>query len=354
MSALVYGAYGYTGRLIARAAVERGLQPILAGRDARRLEELGRSLELPTRAASLSEPQRLREVVDDISVVLHCAGPFVHTAPPMVAACLDAGTHYLDLTGEIDVFQALADRDQAARDAGCMLLPGIGFDVVPSDCVGRFVAEQSTDATLLEVALFVDGTMSRGTVKTLIEQMGRGGVVRREGQLRDVPPGWTGRSVDFGDRRRRVISIPEGSVLTSRVSTDVPNMTAYVAVPLLLQKLLRVSRHVQGILSWSPLKQLLKRLVDRRRPGPTAAERWEGRTVVWASAWCPGGTRVTARLHGPDAYTFTARAASNALQRVLDGTASPGYQTPSTAFGTDFALAVDGMSRRIIEAPSGP
>ncbi|WP_103019069.1 saccharopine dehydrogenase family protein [Salinibacter altiplanensis] len=353
MSALIYGAYGYTGRLIARAAVDRGLEPVLAGRDADRLGELGAALDLPTRTASLSEPERLRAALNGVSVVLHCAGPFVHTAPPMIAACLKEETHYLDLTGEVDVFRRLADRDAEAEAAGCMLLPGIGFDVVPSDCLSRFVAGQTPHADALEVALYADGTVSRGTLKTLIEQMGRGGVVRRNGRLHDVPPGWTSRNVDFGDRRRGVTSIPEGSVVTSGASTDVPNVTAYIAVPLLVQSLLRASRHVQGVLAWPPLKQLLKRLVEQRRPGPTAEERRQGRTVVWASARGPGGNTTTARLHGPEAYAFTARAAAEALQRVLDGTAPSGYQTPSTAFGADFALAVDGTSRQIVEEPSG-
>ena len=348
MSALIYGAYGYTGRLIAREAVNRGLDPILAGRDDDSLSDLGRALDLPTRAVSLSTPRRLRAAIDDASVVLHCAGPYVHTAPPMVAACLDTGTHYLDLTGEVDVFRALADRSADAEAAGCMLLPGIGFDVVPSDCLGRFVAGED-GATTLEVALYAKGTVSRGTLKTLIEQMGQGGLVRREGRLREVPPGWTSRSVDFGDRRRRVISIPEGSVVTSGWSTNVPNVTAYLALPSAVQSLLRASRHVRRFLNWSPLKNLLRQLADRRRAGPTAAERQQGRTIVWASARRPDEEPVTARLNGPEAYTFTARAATEALLRVLDGTAPAGYQTPSTAFGADFVLDVDGTSRTVVE-----
>ncbi|MCS3666719.1 saccharopine dehydrogenase (NAD+, L-lysine-forming) [Salinibacter ruber] len=352
MSALIYGAYGYTGQLIAQAAVERGLQPVLAGRNADRLAELGAALDLPTRTVSLSDPERLRTALDGISVALHCAGPFVRTAPPMIAACLETGTHYLDLTGEVDVFRRLADRGADAEAAGCMVLPGIGFDVVPSDCLSRFVAAHTPDADILEVALYAEGTVSQGTLKTLIEQMGRGGVVRREGRLHDVPPGWTSRNVDFGDRRRGVTSIPEGSVVTSGVSTDVPNVTAYIAVPLLVQSLLRASRHVQGILTWPPLKQLLKRLVEQGRPGPSAEERQQGRTVVWASARGSEGGVTTARLHGPEAYTFTARSAVEALQRVLDGTAPAGYQTPATAFGADFALAVDGTSRQIVDEPS--
>lgn len=349
MSALIYGAYGYTGRLIARAAVTRGLEPILAGRNEDSLTDLGRALDLPTRAVTLSDPDRLRAAIEDVSVVLHCAGPYVHTAPPMVAACLEAGTHYLDLTGEADVFRALSARDAEAEAAGCLLLPGIGFDVVPSDCLVRFVADRVPDATTLEVALYAEGTVSGGTLKTLIEQMGQGGLVRREGRLQGVPPGWTSRRVDFGDRRRRVISIPEGSVVTSGWSTEVPNVTAYLALPRAVQSLLRASRHVQGLLRWSPLKRLLQELVDRRRPGPTPAERRQGRTVVWASARRPAGKPVTARLHGPEAYTFTAQVAAEALRRVLGGTAPAGYQTPSTAFGADFVLDVDGSTRTVVE-----
>jgi short subunit dehydrogenase-like uncharacterized protein len=348
MSMLLYGAYGYTGRLIAQEAVDRGLQPILAGRDPAQLNAMGQRLDLPTRAVSLSESKRLRSVLEEVSAVLHCAGPFVHTGPPMVEACLDTGTHYLDLTGEMDVFRNLANRNGDADAAGIMLLPGIGFDVVPSDCLSRFVADRASGATTLEIALFAKGTVSQGTLKTLIEQMGQGGLVRREGMLREVPSGWTSRSVDFGDRRRSVISIPEGSVVTSGTSTDVPNVTAYLALPPVVQMLLRASRYVQGLLTWPPLKRLLKRFAEQGRVGPSAEQRRRGRTVVWSSARQEGGQSVTARLHGPEAYTFTAHAAVNGMERVLDGTAPPGYQTPSTAFGTDFVLDVEGVERTVV------
>jgi saccharopine dehydrogenase (NAD+, L-lysine-forming) len=350
MSLLLYGAYGYTGRLIAEEAVDRGLEPIVAGRNAAKVNALGDRLGLPTRVAALPEAERLRATLEDVTAVLHCAGPYVHTGPPMVEACLDTGTHYLDLTGEMDVFRRLAGQDEAATAAGVMLLPGIGFDSVPSDCMARFVSAQVPEATTLEIALYVRGRASRGTLKTLIEQMGRGGLVRREGVLREVPPGWTSRTVNFGDRDRRVISIPEGSVVTSGASTNVPNVTAYFALPGVLQSILRASRYVQGLLQWPPLKRLLTRLVDQVQEGPTAEERARGRTVVWASAQASRGEAVTARLHGPDAYTFTARAAVNALEHVRDGTVPAGYQTPSTAFGEDFVLGVEG-TERIVATP---
>ena len=354
MSILLYGAYGYTGRLIAQEAEDRGLEPVLAGRDAAKLDALENALNFSTRVTSLSEPDRLRRKLEDVPAVLHCAGPFVQTAPPMVEACLDTGTHYLDLTGEMDVFRRLAGRSEEAEAAGIMLLPGIGFDVVPTDCLANFVAGRAAGATTLEIAIYARGTVSQGTLKTLIEQMGRGGLVRREGKLREVPPGWTSRTVDLGDRQRRVLSIPEGSVVTSGHSTDVPNVTTYLALPPLVQSLLRASRYVQGLLTWPPVKRLLKRLVELQGEGPTAGQRRQGRTEVWASARRAGEGPVTARLHGPEAYTFTARAAVNAVERVLDGTAPPGYQTPSTAFGADFALDVEGTERVVVEEPSSP
>ncbi|MFB6098873.1 MAG: trans-acting enoyl reductase family protein [Salinibacter sp.] len=352
MSLLLYGAYGYTGRLIAQEAAERPLPLVLAGRDPAPLGDLGTRLGLPTRSVSLEEPDQLRAVLDEVTAVLHCAGPFVHTGSPMVEACLDTGTHYLDLTGEMEVFRRLEARSEEAESAGVMLVPGIGFDVVPSDCLARFVAGQAEETTTLEVALYAEGTVSQGTLTTLIEQMGQGGLVRREGQLREVPPGWTSRTVNFGDRERRVVSIPEGSVVTTGTSTTVPNVTAYLALPAPVRALLRASRHVQGVLRWRPLKRFLSRLVERRRDGPTADERRRGRTVVWASARGQNGSATTARLHGPEAYTFTARAATSALERVLDGTSPCGYQTPSTAFGEEFVLEVDGVNRTLVEGSS--
>lgn len=352
MSALLYGAYGYTGRLIAQEAVERSLQLVLAGRNATDLVKMGERLDLPTRVVALDEPDRLRAVLDDVSVVFHCAGPYAHTFSPMVEACLETGTHYLDLTGEVEVFRKVARLDDEAQAAGVMLVSGMGFDVVPSDCLARTVAQQVPSADLLEIALFAEGWLSQGTLKTLVEHLGRGGLVRREGQLKEVPPGWTTRTVDFGDRRRRVISIPEGSVVTTGFSTEVPNVTAYLALPRLVRRLLRGTRYVQGLLTWPPLQRLLKRLVEYGPAGPTPEQRRRGRTVVWASARRGGGAPVTARLHGPDAYTITARVAVNALERVLGGTVKPGYQTPATAFGDDFVLDVAGVERAQLSAPS--
>lgn len=345
MSALIYGAYGYTGRLITQEAVGRGHAPVLAGRDPEPLSALGADTDLPTRTVGLSQSRRLRAVIDDVDLVLHCAGPYVRTAEPMVEACLETGTHYVDLTGEIDVFEWMGDQAAEAEARGVMLLPGGGFDVVASDCMARYVTNEVPSATTLEIAIYHQGGVSRGTLQTLIEQMGQPGRVRREGQLVKVPPGWTTRTVDFGDESRSVLSIPEGSVY----STNVPNVTAYLALPRWIHPVVRASRYVRPILQWEPLQALLRRLVQQTVVGPSAETRRRGRTVLWAAARRGTEPPVTARLHCPDAYTFTARAAVDALERVLDGTAPGGVQTPSTAFGADFVLDVEGVRREIVK-----
>lgn len=303
------------------------------------------ALGLPAEPVDLSDATRLRAVVEEVDAVLHCAGPFADTAGPMVAACLDTGTHYLDITGELEVFRALARHDREAKAAGIVVLPGVGFDVVPTDCVAAALHERLPSATTLELAFMSTGGWSAGTLKTAVGQLGQGGLVRREGQLVSVPPGWATRTVDFGDHPRTVVSIPWGDLVTAAHSTGIPNITTYTYLPRLGRRLLRASRHVQPLLGWSPVQALLRRVVSWLDPGPSPDARRQGRSVVWGSVRSPDGRRQSLRLHGPEAYTLTARAAVAAVERVVDGAATPGYQTPATAFGPSFVLEIEGVEQ---------
>ena len=344
MTYLIYGAYGYTGTLIAEQAVEQGHEPILAGRDAQALRRLASRLDLEARPVSLTDRDRLRDVLAEVPAVVHCAGPFAHTSAPMVAACLDTGTHYLDVTGEIPVLQALLGRDAEATERDVLLLPAVGFDVVPTDCLARRLAEAMPSATSLEIAFVGQGGVSQGTLKTAIEQMGEGGRVRRAGRVVSVPPGWTSRRVSFGGRPRTVVSIPWGDVVTAGRSTGIPNVTVYTALPGWARRLLPYTRHVQGLLSWAPLQSLLKRAVERWAAPPTATQRAQGHTQVWASVRNDRGERRTARLRGPEAYAFTARTAVAAAARVVEGPPAVGSHTPSTALGASFVEGIDGVT----------
>jgi short subunit dehydrogenase-like uncharacterized protein len=196
---LIYGAPGYTGRLIVARARAAGLRPILAGRDAAAVHTLAAAHRLEARIATLDAPATLDALLRGVTVVLHCAGPFSRTSAPMVAACLRTGVHYLDITGELQVFEAVAAQHDAAKRAGVMLMPGTGFDVVPSDCLAAHLHRRLPTATALALGFRALGGVSRGTALTMVEGLGRPGWIRQGGVLTPVPPGFHARTIDFGD-----------------------------------------------------------------------------------------------------------------------------------------------------------
>ena len=150
--AMIYGANGYTGRLIARHAVERGLRPVLAGRNREAITALAVQLGCEAASFDLHQAAQIAEHLRGFSAVLHCAGPFSRTARPMMDACLLAQADYLDITGEIDVILAAVLRDEQAQQAGVALIPAVGFDVVPSDCLAAMLAERLPGACVLQLA----------------------------------------------------------------------------------------------------------------------------------------------------------------------------------------------------------
>jgi len=342
---LIYGANGYTGDLIAREAARRGQPPILAGRNAAPVASLARELGLEHRVFGLEDPGLIERGLEGMSAVLHCAGPFTRTARPMAVACLRTKTHYLDVTGEIDVFEWLATRDGEAKSAAVTLLPGVGFDVVPSDCLAAHLKRRLPSATHLTLAFQSSGGLSRGTATTMVEKAHLGGLVRRDGVLTRVPPAWKTRSIDFGRGPRPAITIPWGDVATAFYSTGIPNIEVYMAAPWTQRTLLRLSRPFLGFVGSAPVQSLLKRVIRSRPPGPSAEQRERSRTFLWGEVTDASGGRAASRQRGPSGYTLTVAAALAAMERVLAGRAAPGFQTPAKAFGPDFVLALDGVSR---------
>jgi short subunit dehydrogenase-like uncharacterized protein len=343
---LIYGAYGYTGALVVKAALAAGLRPVLAGRDARALEATAREHGLDHRVASLEDRAALDSALAGIRAVLHCAGPFVHTSRPMVDACLRHGTHYLDVTGEIAVFEAIAARDDEARERGVTLLPGVGFDVVPSDCLAAHLVRRLPGATHLALAFRTVGGVSRGTAITVAENAGGGGAVRRDGRIVRVPPAWRTRKIDFGDGMPRLaVTIPWGDVATSWHSTGIPNVEVYMAVSPMVRRALMASRWMGWMLSWGPIRRRLIARARARVPGPSEANRARGEARLWGEVRDAAGRRARSRLVTPESYTLTARTAVAAVVRVLAGGVAVGFQTPSRAFGPDFILEQEGTRR---------
>jgi short subunit dehydrogenase-like uncharacterized protein len=337
VSWLIYGANGYTGELIAREAVRRGHRPFLAGRSGESIEPLARELGCEARIFPLDTPD-----LRDVTLVLHCAGPFVRTAQPMVNACLAAGAHYLDITGEIAVFEAIFARDAEARAKGVTLLPGVGFDVVPTDCLAAMLAARLPDAEELWLAFYNrGGSLSRGTMKTMIEGIHEGGAIRRDGRIMKVPMAYDVREIPFSCGVRTAMTIPWGDVSTAFRSTGIPNIRVYSASsPRAIARVKRMSR-LLPLLRFAPLRRLMQRFADRRT-GPSADVRASARTFLWGRV-ARGSEEVTMTMETPEGYAFTVLSAVNAVERVLAGGVAAGSLTPSRAFGAGFVREVPGV-----------
>ena len=348
MSFLVYGAYGYTGELVAREAVARGLRPLLGGRDAARLEPLAAELGLPARAFALDDGAALREALGEARAVLHCAGPFVHTFRPMAEACLAHGVHYLDITGEADVFLALAGMTGRAAAAGVVLLPGVGFDVAPSDSLAAHLKRRLPGARRLTLAFRPDAGPSRGTAATMAEHAHQGGLVREGGTLRRVPAAWKSRQVDFGGGPQNTMSLPWGDVVTAWYTTGIPDIEVYMAVPDPVARRLRRMRPLLPLMGLAPVRRIAAARARRRPPGPSPSKLARGETRLWGEVVDGAGGRATARMRGPQAYRWTALTALDAVQGVLGGGVEPGFRTFAGAFGPDLVLR-HGVEREDVE-----
>jgi short subunit dehydrogenase-like uncharacterized protein len=349
---MIYGAYGYTGELIARQAVARGHRPLLAGRRRSELDRLGRELGLDTVCVALDDGDALARALEQVDVVCHAAGPFVHTSAPMVAACIAAHTSYIDITGEISVFRQVFARHADAERAQIALLPGAGFDVVPSDCLARFVADAVPEADQLVIAFASLGRPSAGTAKASFEGVLRGNFVRRGGVLEEIAWGEGVTEVRFSDRPRTVLPIPWGDLETAYRTTGIPNITTLMAVPEGAGRLLALARPVTSAvfpklmagLGASGVREVLLSAIERYVKNPDARARQAGRAYLWARASAPNGQGREAWLETVDGYALTAESAVLALEKIQKQRPI-GALTPARAFGADFVLEIHGSVR---------
>jgi len=337
MTWLIYGANGYTGQLAARLAVSRGERPVLAGRSAERIVPLAAELGLERRQFGLDDPAALRAGLAGISVVAHCAGPFTATAAQMAAACCDTGVHYLDITGEIDVFEELRGMQDRAVAAGVVLLPGIGFDVVPTDCLAVMVAAALPGARVLDLAFLPGSGPSSGTARTALAMLQRGGRARIDGVIRSVPVGWKSVLAGFPSGARMVSAVPWGDVSTAYYSTGIPTITAYTTTP-------PGSAATAALLRFGPAAAVADVLARRVR-GPGGAARASGHAEAWARA-SEGGRTATATLTTPNPYDLTADSVVRAASRLAarDPGVPAGVHTPATAFGAGYVAELDGVT----------
>lgn len=338
---LIYGSYGYSGRLALQHAVHLGLDVIAAGRDAEKTEKVAKEFQTAFRVFSVDDNAALTDALQECSVILNCAGPFAHTAQPIVRACLRTGTHYLDITGEYHVIEALAQLDAEAQKAGITVMPATGFDVVPTDCMAAYLKEKLPDATHLDLAFHASGGLSHGTAQTMVESLGTPSACRKDGKIITEPLGARSMDVPFGSKNRRVISIPWGDVASAYYTTGIPNIRTYTTVPPRAATLVSKTQALHGLLGISPIRALAKRLVTSRITGPNKEVRERGRAVVWGRATNANGDAVEANLSTLETYTLTYLTSVDLAQRAQTGSLPTGFQTPAGALGATYVCWLD-------------
>jgi short subunit dehydrogenase-like uncharacterized protein len=339
---MIYGATGYTGELIAREAVSRGLKPVLGGRTAAKLEQLAVSLGLQARIFELANAAAISNSVEGMRLVLHCAGPFSATAAPMMAACLAVRAHYLDITGEIGVFEHARTLDAAARAAGIVMCPGAGFDVIPTDCVAATLKAALPDATHLALGFDSRSGFSPGTAKTSVEGLAQGGKVRKDGHIISVPLAYKSRHIDFGDGEKLAVTIPWGDVSTAYATTGIPNIEVYIpGSPALVAGLRRANR-LKWLIGTDLAQRFIKRRIERTIKGPSAAERDAHPTFVWGEATNSRGDKRTARIKTANGYSLTVTGALAVAEHLLANDVPGGAYTPAKLVGPDLVTRLPG------------
>jgi short subunit dehydrogenase-like uncharacterized protein len=310
---MLYGAAGHTGALIAAHARDRGHRPLLAGRGAQPVTELAGRLDLPHQVLGLDDPAVLDAALADVNLVLNAAGPFLRTAAPLAEACLRTGTHYLDIGNELQVFTALYDLHDRARQAGVAVIPGTGFGVVATNCLARYVSDQVGGAQHLDVAARgAAAAQGPGIAASIRENLPNGGWIRQAGRLRPQPLGSGITTITLPDGPCAVLPFPTGDLEAAFRATSAPDITAYSPVP--------AEPHASAV------------------PGPRAH-----RSFGWARATGPGGD-AQAWLQAGESYAFTAAASIRAVEETL-ARSLRGALSPAEAFGPGFILTIPGTTR---------
>ncbi|EKD7759046.1 saccharopine dehydrogenase NADP-binding domain-containing protein [Shigella sonnei] len=315
---MIYGASGYTGAMIARHAQDAGLTIIIAGRDPEKLAAMASELNVAFRALSLDDPDTIDSALNDIDALINCAGPFMHTAKPLISAAIRQKVHYLDVAAELDSYQLAEVFDETAAAAGVMLLPGCGGSVAMLGCLAVHATARITNPVRISLALHVTGTMSRGSAVSATENMSTDCLLRHSGHLIKRESTEL-RYFDFGKGPQACFPVTLPDVITVWKATEIPDIETFVYVS--------GEGFPQGDLADLP-------------DGPTAQEREASRYQAVAEIVDADGDTLRILLDTVNGYSFTALAAAEAGRRVLEGEVVPGFQTPAVLFGKHFAETI--------------
>ncbi|PCJ15063.1 MAG: hypothetical protein COB04_13865 [Gammaproteobacteria bacterium] len=344
---MIYGASGYSGRLIALEAKKRGHKPLLAGRNAEKLKVISDKLGLPYRVFSLdTTAEELDAQLKDIQLLLNCAGPFSQTSEPLIQACLSAKCNYLDITGEINVFEALYKRHSQASEENIVICPGVGFDVIPTDAVATVLKNELPDATHLSLSFSAPGGISPGTAKTGIEGLKEKTKIRKNGKLISVPAAKARREIPFADKRRKASLIGLADVATAFYNTGIPNIETWLPMPTQAHMQLKASNYVRAVLKLTAVQSRLKNKAAATLKGPNKAQREKFSAQIWGEVTNKAGESVQAILTTCNAYKCTIHGALGVVEYVLSNRKhiQGGYYTPTQLVGPQFISTLPGCS----------
>ncbi|ORM63613.1 hypothetical protein PRCB_18940 [Pantoea rodasii] len=315
---MIYGATGYTGRMIVQHAVDAGVPLIIAGRNEEKLTAMANALNLPFRTFALDDPHTIDKALTDVAVLLNCAGPFMHTADALIKAAIRNQLHYLDVAAEHDSYRLAEIYEKEATAAGVMLLPGCGGTVAMLGCLALRACDRVKDPRSISLALNVAGSMSRGSAVSATQNLSLECLIRLNGQLVKQEPNEL-RTFNFGEGLRDCFPVTLPDLITIWRATGIPDIATFV--------------HVSGV--GFPQGDL-SALPD----GPSTEERERHRYQAAVELVSREGKTVRMLLDTVNGYSFTALAAAEAARRVLDGLARPGFQTPAELLGKGFAETI--------------
>jgi len=339
---VLYGSYGYTGKLIAQECKAKNINIILAGRNAEALQLQSKETRFAFETVDINDREALKKLLTNKKIVIHCGGPFQFTSKQMVEVCLETKTHYTDISGEFTVFEMLAAYDAKAKAAGIMIAPGTGFDVVPSDCLALHLKNRLPSATHLQLAFTnLKGGLSRGTARTAIEGLGYGSYVREDGKLKSIPLASRSQPINFGDFTTSTVCIPWGDISTAYHSTHIPNIEVYMGMPEKTIQKLKWANYFNWLMRKKWLKTFLKNQIDKRPAGPSDDRRKNGRSFLWGKVWNDQGNEAISTLQTFDGYTLTAKTSTLIAEKILAGNFKIGFQTPSMVYGESLILEIE-------------
>ncbi len=332
---LLYGANGYSAKLILEKLIAKNVNPVLAGRNKDEISALAKKHQLAYRIFDLNDLENIKNNLEDINTILNCAGPFSKTAKPLIDACLQNKRNYLDITGEVEIFKYAWSKNTVAIQNEITIMPGIGFDVVPTDCMAKLLTDEMQDAEKIQLAIAIkNGKISRGTFKSSLENISESVFFRENGEMKNIPFGEKNLNINFVDFKSSATAIPWADAYNAYFSTGIKNIEIYLAIPEIISSNVKF---FAKILSNEIFKNLLTKIIDAFIVGPDEVSRRKSLSYIWGRAVNKVGNEIEHVFVYPDGYEFTALAASVIAILILNGKGKAGTQTPALNFGNKFS-----------------